>query len=128
VLMVGIGLLVLIGGAFAVMMMNKGSGSRTTTAAPAPNAETAALRNELKSVEAQAIAAIQGTDLNAKIAARNSISSLQNNIQEFDKSMKKQGNSDAQIGGFLKGLHTSDIIMHKITLNNEIIKLQNQQK
>jgi|GEM_PF-6641724 len=126
VLMVGIGLLVLIGGAFAVMMMNKGSGSRTTTAAP--DAETAALRKELKSVETQAIAAIRGTDLNAKIAARNSITTLQNNIQEFDKSMKKQGNSDAQIGGFLKGLHTSDVMMHKITLNNEIIKLQNQKK
>ena len=122
VLMVGIGLLVLIGGAFAVMMVNKGSGSRTTTAAPAPNAETAAIRDEIKNVNEQCIAAMQAKDLPEMIAARDAISALQDRILSFEQSMKKQGNSDAQIAGYLKGLNTSYVITRKKLLMDEISK------
>ncbi len=119
-LMIGLGLLVVIGGAFGVVMMNRGSASRTTTAAP--DAETSAIRNEIKSVNQQCIAALRAKDLPQMIAARDAISALQDRILAFEASMKKQGNSDAKIAGYLTGLNTSDVIAHKKPLMDEISK------
>ncbi len=125
ILMVGVGLLVVIGALFGVVMVSKKSGSRS---AATPEVATEQIRNAIRSGRDQAIAALRSDDLNAMIAAKESLKAAQQRIYVFEEDMKKQGNPQVRIDAYLDSLRTSDTMMLMNNLNNEIIKRQNQNK
>lgn len=125
ILVVGIGLLVIIGALFGVVMMGRNSGGSKTAA---PEVATEQIRSAIKSAEQQAIAALRGDDLNAMIAAKNAMQAAQQKIYAFEDEMKKQGNPQDRIDGYLDSLNASDAMMLLRNLNDEIIKRQNQNR
>jgi len=125
ILMVGVGLLVVIGALFGVVMVSKKSGSGK---AATPEVATQQIKSAIKSGKDQAIAALRGDDLNAMIAAKNTLQAAQQKIYAFEDEMKKQGNPQDRIDGYLDSLNASDAMMLLRNLNDEIIKRQNQNR
>lgn len=126
ILMVGIGLLVIIGALFGVVVVSKKSGG--SSGADNPEVATEQIRNAINRGKDQAIAALRGDDLNAMIAAKDALQAAQQKIYTFEDEMKKQGNPQDRIDGYLDSLRASDTMMLLRNLNDEIIKRQNQNR